>query len=202
MHRRPRAMLPRSPMRSLSCSLLLSAASLLHAGCNEIDPPPPAPVCEQSCKDGTAMRATREMMKLLYNLTIQGKPVGPQDHTLPCPFGGSARVFGTVGSNATLGTTEVDLTYEFDACGYLQKDDEAPENYDLKLSGVFSQKGTFAAVSGATTAVIIKSPDVTFAGTVHDPELPYNETGCVLEMTQNGNSVSGTICGRKAGFSF
>lgn len=182
--------------------LALLSGLLLVGACDQIDPPPAAEACDQGCQDAIAMRATREMMKLLYNLTIQGKPVGPQDFTRPCPFGGSARVYGTVDSNAEQGTSEVDLTYEFTTCGYLQKDDVAQENYDIKLSGTFSQKGTFAAVSSATTAVIIKGEKVALEGTVHDPPEPYSEKDCALEMNQNGNAVSGKICGRTAGFSF
>jgi hypothetical protein len=171
-------------------------------GCDSIDPPPPAPACDQACQDGVAMRATREMMKLLYNLTIQGKPVGPQDHTRPCLFGGSARVSGQVASNAQLGTTEVDLVYEFNGCGYLQKDDEAPENYNVKLTGVLTQKGTFAAVTGATTAVEIVGEKITLEGTVNDPPIAYSARDCGLVVSQSGNSVSGKICERVAGFSF
>jgi hypothetical protein len=171
-------------------------------GCDSIDPPPPAPTCDQACQDGAAMRATREMMKLLYNLTVQGEPVGPQDHTRPCLFGGTARVFGQASSNAELGTTKVDLTYEFNGCGYLQKDDEAPENYNVTLTGVITQKGTFAAVTGGTTAVEIASEKITLEGTVHDPPIAYSARDCGLVLSQSGNSISGTICERVAGFSF
>jgi hypothetical protein len=188
-------MIPRRPL-----AVVLVALGL--AGCNDLAPEPEVLACDQACRDGVAMRAMREMMKLLYNLTIQGKPVGPQDHALPCPFGGAARVSGEVSSNAEQGTTEVKLTYEFSACGYLQVDDEANENYELKLSGTFRQEGTLTAQSSATTALVIKGEKVSLEGTVHDPPQAYKEQDCTVEMNQNGNSVSGKICGRNAGFTF
>ena len=55
--------------------------------------PPPPPPCDAECQDQIALRSLREGMKLVYNLTLQGKPVGPQDATVPCPLGGSAHVF-------------------------------------------------------------------------------------------------------------
>lgn len=191
-------MLLRRP-RALPLLLLLAVATL---SCEDIAPEPEILPCDQACKDAVAMRAMREMMKLLYNLTIQGEPVGPQDHTVPCPFGGSARVSGEVASNAEQGTTEVKLAYEFTSCGYLQIDDEPWENYELKLSGNFQQEGTLTAQSSATTALVIKGQKIFLEGVVHDPPQAYNERNCTVEMNQNGNTVSGKICSRKAGFTF
>jgi len=140
------------------------------------------------------------MTKLMYNLTLQGKPVGPQDQTVPCPEGGSARVSGEATSNAIQGSTEVKLTYEFKGCGYTQKDDKAEQTYSVKLTGSVSQDGVLSAQSTATTALIMKSAAMSVAGTVNDPPLDYNETDCVVEMTQDGNHISGKICGRAVGF--
>lgn len=176
--------------------------ALVLVACSSVDPPPPAPSCDEVCRDGVAMRAVREMTKLMYNLTLQGKPVGPQDRTVPCPFGGTARVSGTATSNPEVGTTDVDLTYEFNACGYLQKDDEAPENYDVKVTGALTQLGTLSSQPTATTALVMKSAKLSLQGQVFDPPSDYTVTDCVLEMTQTGNDISGLLCGRKAGFSF
>src|SRR5262249_43464304 len=63
--------------------------------------PAPAPPCDQACQDGAALRGMRETVKLVYNLKLQGKPVGMHDETTPCPGGGTAHVTGTAMSNAT-----------------------------------------------------------------------------------------------------
>src|SRR5262249_1787750 len=90
--------------RTIACITL--AALLVGYGCGRsAGNKPAAPPCDQKCADGNAIRAYREMLKLMYNVTLQGKPVGPQDQTAPCPLGGTARVFGNATSNALQGAT-------------------------------------------------------------------------------------------------
>jgi hypothetical protein len=172
--------------------------SLLLLACGAEDPPP-SPPCEVECQDGVAIRSLRETLKLVYNITLQGNPVGPQDETTPCPNGGSAHVFGEASSNAEQGATEVDLTYELMECHYLQRDEDAAENYDMTLTGTVTQLGTLAVQPTATTGLVMQSDSVTFSGTVYDPPLPFEENACVVLLGQSGNNVSGTICGREAG---
>lgn len=43
---------------------------------------------------------------------------------------------------------------------------------------------------------------MSFVGTVYDPPIAYSAIGCEVVAVQNGNNVTGTICGRLAGFSF
>jgi hypothetical protein len=43
---------------------------------------------------------------------------------------------------------------------------------------------------------------MTFSGTVYDPAIDYEQSNCALDFMQDGNNVSGTVCGRNAGFSF
>ena len=43
----------------------------------------------------------------------------------------------------------------------------------------------------------MKSDGITFDGTVHDPPLPYAAT-CPVELGQNGNLLTGKLCGRDA----
>lgn len=157
----------------------------------------PPPTCDAVCQDGVALRAVRETMKLAYNLTLQGKSVGAQDLTTPCPQGGTARVFGTATSNGLQGTTEIALTYELTDCAYLQIDTEPKQSYSTVVSGTVTQRGVLAVQPSAASAVIMKSEAVKVTGTVYNPPLPY-DASCPLTMGQDGNALSGTICGRTA----
>jgi hypothetical protein len=158
--------------------------------------PPPPPPCDTKCQDEIALRSVREGMKLLYNLTLQGKPVGPQDATVPCPLGGSAHVFGTATSNAVQGATDVDLTYVLDHCRYSRQDLEPTQTYSLTVNGTLSQKGTIAVQPSATTALVMTSDPIDLGGTVHDPPLDYSANACKLGLSQSGNrSASGRAVG-------
>jgi hypothetical protein len=150
--------------------------------------------------DTGALRSLRETVKLAFNLTLQGKPVGAHDLTVPCPFGGSVRVRGEAYSNPVQGATEVTLTYELAGCTYMQRDSEALENYGMALTGVLTQEGTIAVQPTATTALVMKSDSMSFAGTVYDPPVAYEAPGCALDVVQNGARLTGTICGREAGY--
>jgi hypothetical protein len=159
------------------------------------EPPAPAP-CDDECKDEIAVRAIRETMKLGFNLTLQGKPVGMHDVATPCPQGGRARLFGMVSSNVEQGATEVDLTYELEACAYLERDDDPDENYRMTVTGTIKQKGVLAVQPTSTNAILIDSDSITIKGTVNDPPLPYDVAACPLKLGQNGNRLSGTLCDR------
>jgi len=111
--------------------------------------------CDQACIDRTALRGVRETLKLVYNLTLQGNPVGPQSALTPCPTGGGARVSGEASSSATQGTTRVDLLYELLECGYTQRDETPDENYALTFTGSFHQSGTIAVQPATSTALLI-----------------------------------------------
>ena len=158
-----------------------------------------SPPCDEQCLRSTALRGFRETLKLIYNMTVQGKPVGAQEGELACPLGGRARVFGVASSNALQGATEVELTYELDRCRYMQRDDEPPENYDLTITGTVSQRGTLAVQPSATTALSIRSDSIALEGTVYDPPEPFVEVGCALALGQSGNDLSGEVCGMSVG---
>ena len=175
---------------------LATLASALACG-SAATPPPKPPPCDEECKDGVAIKALRETTKLAFNLTLQGKPVGTHDLTTPCPQGGAARVFGTATSNALQGATEVKLTYVLAECGYLFKDDDADDNYSMTISGMITQEGILAVQPTATSAIIMKSDLVKMSGTVYDPPLEYTAE-CPVELGQNGNKLTGKICGREA----
>jgi hypothetical protein len=168
-------------------------------GCSEGSGSAKKSDCDQKCQDNSALRALRETVKLIYNLTLQAKPVGVQDERVDCPQGGRAHVFGTATSNALQGATQVELTYELEACAYLQRDDDAEENYDITLHGTLTQRGTIAVQPSATTALLLQSDALSLSGTVHDPQIPYSQAGCVAQLTQNGNRLSGMLCGRAVG---
>lgn len=180
----------------------LGSATLITAlfafGCGD-DTAPPAPPCHEECQDRVALRALRETLKLVYNLTLQGNPVGAQDETTPCPQGGSAHVFGTATSNAVQGATDLSLSYELEACAYLQRDDHPDENYDVVLTGTVVQSGTLAVQPTATTALVMSSDAITVEGTVYDAPIAYLADACAAELGQNGDHLSGTLCGRSAG---
>ena len=183
----------------LARSLLMAILIATSCACGDGPAPPAPPPCDQTCKDGTALRALRETLKLVFNLTLQGKPVGSYDETVPCIRGGSARIFGSATSNAIQGSTEVELTYVLDQCAYVQKDDDAEENYSMTIPGTLEQRGTLAVQPSATTALLIKSASITIEGSVYDPPEPYAETACPLDIFQNGDRVAGTMCGREVG---
>lgn len=178
---------------------LMTALSALGAwGCSD-EQAEASPPCDETCQDETAVRALRETMKLVYNLTLQGNPVGAQDESTPCPLGGTAHVFGTATSNAKFGSTEVDLTYELAACRYLSRDEEPGENYDMTVTTTITQTGTLAVQPTATTALVMQSASVTLSGNVYDPPLDYSADACAVELGQSGNQLSGTLCGRDVG---
>lgn len=185
-------------MTPLCSRLIASLVALSCAACGAQDPPK-APPCERECQDAVALRALREMAKLVYNLKLQGQPVGPQDATTPCPLGGQARVFGEAYSNALQGSTEVELSYVFETCRYLSRDDEPGENYDMTLDGTLSQVGTLAVQPTASTALVMASESMSFEGSVYDPPLPFSEVECPVSLGQSGNSLAGFICNREAG---
>jgi hypothetical protein len=179
-------------------SAALCAFSLVLAlGCQ--DEPPEPPPCDDACTDGIALRSLRETMKLVYNITLQGNPVGEQDESTACPLGGEARVFGTATSNPVHGATEVDLTYELDDCRYLELDDEPVETYGMQISGTVTQSGVLAVQPTATTALLMQSDSVSLEGSVFDPPRAFNEENCVLDVVQNGNDLSGLFCDREVG---
>lgn len=190
--------------RAVFAGVFVSLASIWAAsGCSSSVASSPEPkVCDEACKDAIALRSIRESMKLVYNLTLQGNDAGPQEETVSCPVGGKAHVFGVATSNATQGATEVDLTYELSECEYERKDSTPEQNYKLKISGTITQKGILAVQPSSTTALVIKSTALTMTGTVSDPPLDFAGVACPLLVTQDGNNLSGTMCGRPVGFSF
>lgn len=180
-------------------SLFLSVVVALGCACGDGPTPAAPPPCDQECKDAIALRALRETAKLAFNITLQGKPVGTYDVTTPCIRGGSARISGTATSNALQGSTDVKLTYVFDRCAYLQKDDDAKDNYSTTISGTLEQQGTMAVQPTSTTALLMKSAAITVTGTVYDPAEPYEAKECPLDVVQNGNRIAGTMCAREVG---
>jgi hypothetical protein len=176
--------------------LSLVVTAMGGSGCGaDATPPPPPPPCDDKCKDGIVILAVRETAKLAYNLTLQGKPVGPQDGRTPCPFGGNVHVFGTASSNAIQGTTEVSLTYEMNGCSYQFTDDDPDDNYKTKLTGTLVQTGIIAVQPGSSTALIMKSESMQFEGTVHDPPIDVTLT-CKMDLAQSGNILNGKLCDR------
>jgi hypothetical protein len=178
-------------------SLAIPLFALLALACT--DETQPSPPCDERCEDNIALRALREITKLAYNLTLQANPAGEQDESTSCPIGGSVRVFGTATSEPVHGATEVALTYEFSDCVHLELDEEPEESYLIGLSGTLTQNGIIAVQPTATTALILESSAMTLGGTVYDPPREYFEDRCEVAIGQDGNHVSGKLCGRSVG---
>jgi hypothetical protein len=182
--------------------LLASVCALALSGCGA-KATPEATSCDEKCADGVALRSLREVLKFAYNQVIAGKRVGPQDAVAREFRSGTVHVFGNVTSNAAQGLTFVeDLTYEISQCALTHVDNTADQNYDMTFDGVVVQNGTIAVQPTAPTALSMKSEGITMSGTVYDPSQPYDVAGCAVDVTQNGNNVSGKLCGRTAGFDF
>jgi hypothetical protein len=169
---------------------------VLFAACSSGPTPAPPPPCDQLCLDGIAVLGMRLTLKQIFNQTLQGKPVGAQDARYACPLGGTAHVFGTATANAVQGATQVDLTYELEACVLINRDTDPKGNYHLTTTGTIKQLGTLAVQPTATTSLGVQSDAITIVGTVYDPPLPYEQKACKLLTQQDGNKVTGTLCGR------
>jgi hypothetical protein len=132
-----------------------------------------------------------------------GNDTGPQDATYTCLQNGTAHIFGTATSRAEQGDTMVDLTYVFTACLHVGVPNPAPErNYAMVLDGTATERGIIAVQPTATTSLAIKSDTMSFVGKVNDPPLDYVAPDCPVDVSQDGNTLSGLICGRMAGFGF
>jgi hypothetical protein len=185
--------------KATALALLALALGCGACGTNGGNSPPAPPPCDQTCSDAIALRSFRETIKLAYNQTLQGLPVGQHDVTAPCPLGGTARVFGTATSNPIQGATDVDLTYVLDHCGVPQKDTDPTQTYSMTLTGTATEKGTIAVQPSSTTSLDVGSDSMTFTGTVYDPPMDYAANACPLALAQNGSQLSGTMCSRAVG---
>lgn len=181
-------------------ALLLASAALVGACSSRSGNSPESKPCDAKCQDQIAVRGLRETMKLGYNLTLQGNPVGAQDETTRC-LSGSGRVFGEATANPDQGATNVQLTYQLTACEYQRTSATQNENYDLTFDGELRQSGVLAVQPTATTAIVITAESVSASGTVYDPAIEYEASGCSVSLVQDGNDLSGSWCGRHVGVS-
>jgi hypothetical protein len=177
--------------------LLLGAALL--GGCSDESAAGDLATCNAACRDQIATRALRDVIKLAYNLTLQGNDVGVQDEGTECPHGGEAHVSGEATSVAAQGASELNLTYRLDRCAYRRRDDEAMESYNVTVAGVVVERGTLAVQPTSTTALIFESEQLSLQGELFDPPVAYSEYDCTLRLFQNGGYLSGTWCDREVG---
>ena len=124
------------------------------------------PACDPQCTDGVALLALRDAIKLVYNVTLQGQPVGAQDKTTACPQGGTAHVHGTAKSNADQGTTSVMLTYDLSQCHYSQVDSDPSHAFDVTLTGSITEQGIIAVQPSSTTSLALQSDSMSIVGQV------------------------------------
>lgn len=179
--------------------LLLLAVAVTGCSSN-VGKGKPAKDCDLDCQSAVMARGLRETLKLAYNLTLNGKPVGTQDASHAC-LGGSVRVSGEAHSNAEQGATRVNLRYDFSACQYRQVDAEQEQNYDLTFDGSVSQSGVLTVQPTAPTALIMTSDGLAIDGAVFEPPIDVQEASCEVRLQQSGNKLSGTLCGRPVGVS-
>jgi hypothetical protein len=194
--------------RSLARRSWLLCPLLLLLGCGAGPRPAAAPPCDQSCQDGVALLGLRSAMKFAYNYKIATQPVGAQDAMTPCysedgSHGGTVHIFGDASVNAIQGASIVSLSYDFENCLFsAPPDPTADQNFSLTLTGLVTETGTLSVQPTATTALDLESDSVSVSGTVYDPAVQYSISNCALSVLQNGNAVSGALCGRSAGFIF
>jgi hypothetical protein len=182
---------------ALGCASSNGSGDAVDAGDAGMTPVPSVP-CDETCTDGIAIRSLRDAIKLVYNVTLQGKPVGAQDQSTPCPLGGTASVTGQATSNADQGTTSVTLTYVFSQCAFSQVDDNTEETFAMTLTGTVTEDGIIAVLPSSTTSLTFRSDAMTFSGSVYTPPIDVNES-CAVVLGQSGNDISGLLCGRLAG---
>ncbi len=184
----------------------LVTAMAVGAGCGTKANTPSPPPCDQACQDGIALRALRDGLTIAYNRAFPqppGAPVpnGAQDATVPCDDVHKVHLFGTAVSDPVQAVTSVNLTYDVPGCPVRATDATADENYALRIAGTVTQTGTVSAQSSAYNALVIRATAVTFSGTVYDPAVSYEQT-CSIEVVQNGNNISGRLCGRITGIRY
>jgi len=187
--------------RTLGLAFLVGSAAVT-LGCGGGNRPAPPATCDQPCKDGVVLRALRVGMRFAYNFAIQSKPVGMQDEMVPCIPSGNVHIVGDAQSNAMLGTSELNLTYTFTDCVNPAPQNTTPErNYKLTMNGAVTENGTLA-MGGPTTSLTLIGTGMGFSGTVYDPPVDYVEMDCEVKANQDGNNMTGMVCGRMAqGFS-
>jgi hypothetical protein len=188
--------------RGTRCLAFLVSSAAVTLGCASGNAPAAPPACDQPCRDSVALRALRVGMRFAYNFAIQSKPVGMQDEMVPCIPSGNVHIVGDGQSNAMLGTSTLHLTYTFTNCVNPAPQNTTPErNYKLTMNGTVSETGTLA-MGGPTTALKLHGTGMGFSGTVYDPPVDYVEMDCVVDASQDGNTMTGEVCGRMAiGFS-
>lgn len=185
-------------MRSL-CPWMLCLLALVSGCASAEAAPEPAPPCDAACQDEVAMRGLRKAIKLIYNIKLQGRPVGDQSAESPCPQGGKASVSGTASSDPDQGATLVDLNYSFADCRYVHPDDQPTDSYEVTANGSISERGVIAVQPSTTTALVFESDAFSLSGSIYDPGIDYSAEGCELALSQNGNELSGLWCGRDVG---
>ena len=91
------------------------------------------------------------------------------------------------------------LTYALDHCATLRVDTDAARNYSLTFTGSVVEDGTLAVQATSTMALTFTSAALDCTGTVHTEPLDYAFSACPLTLAQDGNNLSGKLCGRTVG---
>ena len=169
-------------MRPLSSFLLLPF--LLTSACTADDG-----------VDDQVVYAVLDTAYFLYSQNIVGLPVGPQDVTADCQFGGTVQM---VGETSGKGGTSVDMVFAFTDCATSGSGYDVTTAGDLAWSGTFSPRG-YKALAWSSDQLKVVGP------VQGDTEAVDVEENCALAITERGEDggtsvVSGEWCGREVYF--
>jgi len=128
----------------------------------------------------------------LYAQQVGGKPVGAQDQTADCPFGGTSHVTGTTDVPSD-GSQHVDLSYELTDCRIGPINSTGELHADLTLSGTLSTKGFFA---DPTVELVYASDELAMHGTTsHGGSEVQVAESCEVHINRQSSTVNAILCG-------
>ncbi len=152
------------------------------------------PSCDQECQDYLVSRALYDTVWFIWSQNLVGKPVGVQDFTSDCPFGGSAHVTG-INDYSDSGVSSADLLFDLQDCENLD------DVYSLAFTGEFSLEGSWNADTDFA-AVTYSSPAVAAVGTVDYYDEPPIDDTCDTTFVHEGGGDAWTMVGRRCGRNF
>ena len=145
------------------------------------------PTCDQGCQDYLVGWALDDTMWFLWNQHVAGRPVGVQDITGACAFGGTVHITGMNGVAG--GTNTTDIQFALAGC------ENSDLRYELTFTGTVSMVGSF---NGDTnfTAEVFSASGLAVSGSLNYLDDPAIDQACDVTVKQDDSAISGRICGR------